>query len=118
MAVVEPHLEAITLKDLGTGRQEEVPAAAVFVPIGAKPHTDWLRDMVALDEGGFVLTGRDIPQPAWPASRPPLPFETSVPGVFAAVMSGTDRSSVSLVRLVKGPSPSARSTATSHVGSW
>jgi thioredoxin reductase (NADPH) len=78
------HLEAITLKDLGTGRQEEVPAAAVFVLIGAKPHTDWLRDVVALDEGGFVLTGRDIPQPAWPASRPPLPFETSVPGVFAA----------------------------------
>jgi CheY-like chemotaxis protein len=31
-----------------------------------------------------VLTGRDMPQPAWPASRPPLPFETSVPGVFAA----------------------------------
>jgi thioredoxin reductase (NADPH) len=39
---------------------------------------------VALDERGFFLTGRDIPQPVWPAPRAPLPFETSVPGVFAA----------------------------------
>ena len=56
----------------------------MFVLIGAEPHTDWLRDIVELDERGFVLTGRDIPQPQWPAPRAPLPFETSVPGVFAA----------------------------------
>jgi thioredoxin reductase (NADPH) len=78
------HLEAITLKDLSTGRQKEVPATAVFVLIGAEPHTGWLRGVVAFDKGGFVLTGRDIPQWAWPASRAPLPFETSMPGVFAA----------------------------------
>jgi thioredoxin reductase (NADPH) len=78
------HLEALTLEDLLTGRQEEVAAAAVFVLIGAEPHTDWLRGVVALDERGFVLTGRDILQPVWPALRAPLPFETSVPGVFAA----------------------------------
>jgi thioredoxin reductase len=78
------HLEALTLHDLRTGRQEEVPATAVFVLIGAEPHTDWLRDVVELDERGFVLTGRDIPQSAWPGPRVPLPFETSVPGVSAA----------------------------------
>jgi thioredoxin reductase (NADPH) len=78
------HLEALTLVGLMTGRQEEVPAAAVFVLIGAEPHTEWLRGVMALDERGFVLTGRDIPPPVWPAPRPPLPFETSVPGVFAA----------------------------------
>jgi thioredoxin reductase (NADPH) len=78
------HLEALTLHDLRTGRQEEVPPTAVFVLIGAEPHTDWLRDVVELDERGFVLTGRDIPQSAWPGRRVPLPFETSVPGVFAA----------------------------------
>jgi len=78
------HLEALTLVDLMTGRQEEVPAAAVFVLIGAEPHTEWLRGVVALDERGFVLTGRDIPPPVWPAPHAPLPFETSVPGVFAA----------------------------------
>ena len=78
------HLEALTLHDLRTGRQEEVPATAVFVLIGAEPHTDWLRDVVELDERGLVLTGRDIPQSAWPGPRVPLPFEKSVPGVFAA----------------------------------
>lgn len=78
------HLEALTMEDLHTGRQQQVPASAVFVLIGAEPHTEWLRGLVALDERGFVLTGRDIPQPAWPAPRAPLPFETSVPGVFAA----------------------------------
>jgi thioredoxin reductase (NADPH) len=78
------HLEALTLEDVRTGRQEEVLAAAVFVLIGAEPHTEWLRDVVELDERGFILTGRDIPQSAWPTSRSPLPFETSVPGMFAA----------------------------------
>jgi thioredoxin reductase (NADPH) len=77
------HVEALTLEDL-TGRQEEVPAAAVFVLIGAEPHTEWLHGLVALDKRGFVLTGRDIPQQVWPARRAALPFETSVPGVFAA----------------------------------
>jgi thioredoxin reductase (NADPH) len=31
-----------------------------------------------------VLTGRDVPAPAWPLNREPYPFETSRPGVFAA----------------------------------
>jgi thioredoxin reductase (NADPH) len=78
------HLEGLTLEDLRTGRREEVPATAVFVLIGAEPHTDWLRDVVELDERGFILTARDIPEPAWLGSRAPLPFETSVVGVFAA----------------------------------
>ena len=57
---------------------------AVFVLIGAEPRTDWLYGVVELDERGFILTGQDIPQLTWPGSRVPLPFETSVPGVFAA----------------------------------
>ncbi len=79
----EHRLEALVVEDGPTGRREEVPAAAVFVLIGAEPRTDWLRDVVQLDDRGFILTGRDIPQPAWPLERPPLPFETSMPGVFA-----------------------------------
>jgi hypothetical protein len=50
------HLEALTLEELGTGHEEEVPASAVFVLIGAEPHTDWLRDVIELDERGYVLT--------------------------------------------------------------
>jgi thioredoxin reductase (NADPH) len=80
----ESRLESLTLEDLHTGRQEELTASAVFVLIGAEPHTDWLRDVVELDERGFILTGRDIPQPAWSRQKAPLPFETSAPGVFAA----------------------------------
>ena len=36
-----------------------------------------------MNDRGFILTGRDLPQGAWPLPRPPLPFETSLPGVFA-----------------------------------
>ncbi len=80
----ESRLEVLTLEDTQTGRREEVPAAAVFVLIGAEPHTDWLRDAVRLDDHGFVLTGADVPADAWPATRAPLPFESSLPGVLAA----------------------------------
>jgi thioredoxin reductase (NADPH) len=80
----EARLEALLLEDLRTGRREEVAAAAVFVLIGAEPRTNWLRNVVELDDHGFVLTSRDIPQHAWWLQRAPLPFETSMPGVLAA----------------------------------
>jgi thioredoxin reductase (NADPH) len=80
----EGRLEALTVQDVRTGRRERVTATAVFVLIGAQPHTGWLRDVLQLDDRGFVLTGRDVPEPAWPLHRAPLPFETSLPGVFAA----------------------------------
>jgi thioredoxin reductase (NADPH) len=67
-----------------TGRREEVPAAAVFILIGAVPHTEWLQDAVRLDDRGFVLTGADLSPEASGPERAPLPFETSLPGVLAA----------------------------------
>jgi thioredoxin reductase (NADPH) len=80
----ESRLEALIVEDTQTGRRDEVPAAAVFILIGAEPHTDWLRDAVRLDDHGFVLTGADVPADVWPVTRAPLPFESSLPGVFAA----------------------------------
>lgn len=80
----QTRLESLTLEDVRTGRREEVAAAAVFVMIGAEPHTHWLSGQVTVNDRGFILTGRDLPHDAWPVHRPPLPFETSVPGVFAA----------------------------------
>jgi thioredoxin reductase (NADPH) len=77
-----PH-KSLTLEN-DQGRREEAPAAAVFIMIGAKPHTDWLASALSLDERGFVLTGRDLPGDNWPLEREPYPFETSRPGVFAA----------------------------------
>jgi thioredoxin reductase (NADPH) len=59
------------------------------VLIGAVPHTDWLLPPIVRDEHGFILTGSDLPGSGSPAAggampRPPLPLETSLPGVFAA----------------------------------
>jgi thioredoxin reductase (NADPH) len=86
--VVDGHgqarLEALTVEEVRTGQREPLKATAVFVLIGAEPHTGWLRGVLQLDERGFVLTGRDVPGPAWPLRRAPLPFEASLPGVFAA----------------------------------
>ena len=86
--VVDGHgqarLEALTLEDVRTRQREQVKATAVFVLIGAEPRTDWLRGVLQLDDRGFILTSRDLPAPAWPLRRAPLPFETSLPGVFAA----------------------------------
>jgi thioredoxin reductase (NADPH) len=78
------HLEAVVMEDVATGRREEVATAALFVMIGAEPRTEWLREAVRRDDRGFVLTGRDVPLDGWTSARPPLPFETSRPGVFAA----------------------------------
>ena len=66
-----------------------MPAAALFVMIGAEPRTSWLPDSVGRDEEGFILTGRNLQRagklpPDWPFERPPLLLETSIPGVFAA----------------------------------
>jgi thioredoxin reductase (NADPH) len=79
----ETRLEALTLEDTVSGQRERLPAAAVFIMIGAEPRTEWLRNRIHLDERGFVLTDRDLRRPAWPLKRAPLPFETSLPGVFA-----------------------------------
>jgi thioredoxin reductase (NADPH) len=80
----EARLQALTIEDARTGRRERLPTAALFVMIGAEPRTEWLKNVVALDERGFILTGPDLPPQAWPLARGPLPFETSRPGVFAA----------------------------------
>ncbi|MGC1450834.1 MAG: pyridine nucleotide-disulfide oxidoreductase, partial [Candidatus Sulfotelmatobacter sp.] len=61
----------------------------LFIMAGASPRTDWLRGCVALDEKGFILTGRDLetgtdaPAAGWALARSPYMLETSLPGVFA-----------------------------------
>jgi len=80
----ESRLERLKLEHIESGHRETVRAAGLFVLIGAEPHTQWLRPLLAADDHGFLLTGRDIPSKVWPLDRSPLPFETSAPGVFAA----------------------------------
>jgi thioredoxin reductase (NADPH) len=78
-------LEQLVLHDDIKGDTRTVPAAALFILIGAAPHTDWLPASVARDDKGFILTGQDIPS-GRRLERPghgPFPLETSMPGVFA-----------------------------------
>jgi thioredoxin reductase (NADPH) len=84
-------LDAVTID--GAGR---IAATMLFVFIGADPCTAWLSDALATDEDGFLLTGPDLQlthlDPARAGrDRPPLPLETSCPGVFAVgdVRSGS-----------------------------
>jgi thioredoxin reductase (NADPH) len=83
-------LEALVVEDLRTGERGKIDARALFVFIGAEPHTDWLGDKVALDEKGFILTGQNAVPRAEHGLEPSL-LETSLPGVFAAgdVRSGS-----------------------------
>jgi thioredoxin reductase (NADPH) len=81
----DTHLESIVLKNLETEEISEHEAGAVFIFIGQKAHTDWISDLVQVDEQGFVLTGSDLgPLKDWNVDRDPLALETSVPGIFAA----------------------------------
>ena len=82
----EHRLDGLTLRE--GDQQTTVPATALFVMIGARPHTDWLAGTVLRDEQGFVVTGRDllhdgVPPTAWPLQRPPSQLETTMPGVYA-----------------------------------
>jgi thioredoxin reductase (NADPH) len=79
-------LESVILADRATGERRELPCRALFVFIGADPQTDWLRGQVAMDEHGFLLTGRDVQGADLTAYGPgdrPLFLETSQPGLFA-----------------------------------
>ncbi len=81
-AAGEGHLERITVRSEGQDR--EIDAAALFVLIGARPHTEWLPAGIERDERGYVQTGPDVHRfDRWPLARPPHPYETSTPGVFA-----------------------------------
>jgi len=98
-------LESVSIEDLTTSARESLPAAALFVLIGAEPHTQWLADSIDLDEAGYVPTGPALgpearrEQPWIGLDRDPYLLETSVPGVFAAgdVRSGSVKRAASAV---------------------
>ena len=83
----DSHLEQVILEHNGTGERRVAACGGLFCFIGAVPATAWLGDCVSLDRNGFVLTDRwlsdeDVASEAFDG-RDPLPFETSLPGIFA-----------------------------------
>ncbi len=84
----QEHLEEITVRHHDTEMTETLPAAALFIFIGAEPHTEWLNGVVFRDDKGFLLTGanpmKNAKRPVgWNLERDPYLLETNVPGVFA-----------------------------------
>jgi thioredoxin reductase (NADPH) len=81
------HLERVTWQDKSSGETSVHEIRHVFIMAGASPRTEWLRGCVALDDKGFILTGRDLDaateSPVWRLTRSPQMLETSLPGVFA-----------------------------------
>jgi thioredoxin reductase (NADPH) len=80
----EDHLDEVTLRHTATEQRQTIPCSGLFCFIGAQPATGWLCDGVLLDQDGFVLTDRQLSGQIAAGTSNPLPFETSVPGVFAA----------------------------------
>jgi thioredoxin reductase (NADPH) len=91
--VIEAHgkdrLEAITIKNNDTGKTCTEPTPAMFIFVGAVPHTELVADVVERNHGGFIYTGPDLVRNGsrpknWRLKRDPYLLETNVPGIFAA----------------------------------
>jgi thioredoxin reductase (NADPH) len=84
----DDHLESISMQCDRSGEISRVPAAALFIFIGAEPRTAWLDGLVERDDRGFILTGSDLMRDrqrpkGWTLERDPGLLETNVPGIFA-----------------------------------
>jgi thioredoxin reductase (NADPH) len=69
--VGDGRVEALRLRDIETGAQNELPVTGVFVAIGHDPNTKLFSGQLDLDANGYIVTKSSTTQ-------------TSVPGVFAA----------------------------------
>jgi thioredoxin reductase (NADPH) len=88
----EATLESVLLRDLNTDDRSRVPTIALFVLIGAEPHTSWLQGQIPLDEKGYILTGSAEGGSA-------MSFEAAEPGILAVgdVRSGSTKRVASAV---------------------
>ena len=76
-------LKAIKYHYKDSDQMEEIHPAAAFIFIGQMPNTTFVKDYVETDKFGFILTGHDLTHDDHAAHKP-LPFETSLPGIFVA----------------------------------
>ncbi len=77
-------LEQLCVMRRKDGSKEVIEADALFIFIGASPHSQWLPENLARDRAGFILSGSDVKVYGWPLHRDPMPLESSIPGIFVA----------------------------------
>ena len=82
-------LECLSLENIETGHRKTDEAAALFIFIGAKPVTDWIKLDIFKDAKGFIETGKESYKyedfkKIWKLDRDPYMLETCIPGIFAA----------------------------------
>jgi thioredoxin reductase len=114
-------LDHVVLERTETGEQLEMPIDAVFITIGARPHTEWLAPEVLRDKWGSVITGADVltegGRRAWRGGEPgPTQFESSVPGFFA--VGDVRRGSVKRVASAVGEGSVTISAVHTHLGAF
>ncbi len=85
----EGNLQKVVLKNGQENSEKEVPADGLFIFIGARPYTDWIKADIIKNERGFIETGRDLAKydefaKVWKLDRQPYLLETCSPGIFAA----------------------------------
>ncbi len=114
-------LDHVVLERTDTQEQIEMPIDAVFITIGARPHTEWLAPEVLRDRWGSVITGADVlnegGRRAWLGGEEgPTQFESSVPGFFA--VGDVRRGSVKRVASAVGEGSVAISAVHTHLGAF
>ena len=115
----EGRLQELVLRQNATGEEQTVAADGLFVLIGAHPHTGWLPESMARDDGGFLLTGPELSDgDGWPLERRPLPLETSMPACWPPETCGVARSSGWPLRSERARSQSSSCRAWSATGGW
>ncbi|MES2731703.1 MAG: FAD-dependent oxidoreductase [Bacteroidota bacterium] len=95
-ALGDERLQKLVIENVDTKEQKTVDAASLFIFIGAKPITDWLKLDIIKDARGFIETGRNLLpyegfKKTWKLNREPYLLETCAPGIFTAgdVRSGS-----------------------------
>jgi thioredoxin reductase (NADPH) len=66
----ENSVKRIRLRQVKTGEKSTLDVAGVFISVGLKPSTDYLKGILPLDDGGYVITNNKM--------------ETEIPGILAA----------------------------------
>lgn len=82
-------LESIVIEDVGTGERRTADTQSLFIFIGMRPFTDWIKLDLIKNEKGYIETGRDLLsyenfKTIWKLERSPYLLESSIPGIFAA----------------------------------